>query len=102
VRDQTCDKHGACEGEYVVTLTSARKKRLLRLESGNGPIVTCQDATVTEYFDRFTAPNGDEWFSVTTVVDDPKYLNQTFVTSTHFKKEPDGSKWSPSPCRVSS
>jgi hypothetical protein len=59
-----------------------------------------QDATVTEYFDRFTAPNGDEWFSVTTVVDDAKYLNQTFVTSSHFKKEPDGSKWSPSPCRV--
>ena len=47
VRDQTCDKHGACEGGYVVTLTSARKKRLLRLESGSGPIVTCKDATVT-------------------------------------------------------
>ncbi len=61
-----------------------------------------QDATVTEYFDRFTAPNGDEWFSVTTVVDDAKYLNQTFVTSSHFKKEPDASKWSPSPCRVAS
>ena len=59
-----------------------------------------QDATVTEFFDRFTAPNGDEWFSVTTIVDDPKYLNQAFVTSTHFKKEPDGSKWSPSPCRM--
>jgi hypothetical protein len=59
-----------------------------------------QDATVTEYFDRFTAPNGDEWFSVTTIVDDPKYLNQAFVTSTHFKKEPDGSKWSPAPCRM--
>ncbi len=59
-----------------------------------------QDAEVTEYFDRFTAPNGDEWFTVTTVVHDTKYLNQDFVTSTHFKKEPDGSKWSPSPCRV--
>ncbi len=59
-----------------------------------------EDAVVTEYFDRFTAPNGDEWFSVTTVVNDPKYLNQEFVTSSHFKKEPDGSKWSPSPCRV--
>ncbi len=59
-----------------------------------------QDATVTEYFDRFTAPNGDEWFSVTTVVNDPKYLNQEFVTSSHFKKEPDGSKWDPTPCRV--
>ena len=59
------------------------------------------DATVTEYFDRFAAPNGDEWLTVTTVVDDEKYLNQSFVTSSHFKKEADGSKWSPSPCRTS-
>jgi hypothetical protein len=59
------------------------------------------EATVTEYFDRFAAPNGDEWLAVTTMVTDPKYLNQDFVTSSHFKKEPDGSKWSPSPCKVS-
>ena len=61
-----------------------------------------EGATVTEYFDRFAAPNGDEWFSVTTIVNDPKYLNQDFVTSSHFKKEADGSKWSPSTCRASS
>ena len=42
---------------------------------------------------------GDEWFSVTTIVDDPMYLNQPFVTSSHFKKEADNSKWAPSPCR---
>ena len=59
------------------------------------------DAEVTEYFDRFTTPNGDEWFSVTTIVHDPKYLNQDFVTSSHFKKEADGSKWSPTPCKPS-
>ena len=30
------------------------------------------------------------------MVDDPKYLNQPFVTSTHFRLEPDGaSKWNP-------
>ena len=46
-----------------------------------------ENATVTEYFDRFTAPNNDEWLVVTTIVTDPKYLNQDFVTSTHFKKE---------------
>ena len=61
-----------------------------------------ESATVTEYFDRFAAPNGDEWFSVTTIVNDPQYLNQDFVTSSHFKKEADGSKWSPSTCRASS
>jgi hypothetical protein len=60
------------------------------------------EAMITEYFDRFAAPNADEWLAVTTVVTDPKYLNQDFVTSSHFKKESDGSKWSPSPCKAAS
>lgn len=58
------------------------------------------ETTMTEYFDRFAAPNGGgEWLVVTTVVNDPKYLNQEFVTSTHFRKEPDASKWDPTPCK---
>jgi hypothetical protein len=57
-------------------------------------------ATMTEYFDRFATPGGDEWLVVTTVVADPKYLTQEFVTSTHFKKEADGAKkWDPTPCK---
>ena len=59
-----------------------------------------EDALVTEYYDRFKSTNGDEWFFVTTVVNDPKYLQQEFVTSSHFKKEPDGSRWSPTACRA--
>jgi hypothetical protein len=58
-----------------------------------------ENTTLTEYFDRFPAPNGDEWFVVTTIVSDPKYLTQDFVTSTHFKKEADGTKWAPKPCK---
>ena len=60
-----------------------------------------ESAALTEYFDRFPAPNGDEWLVVTTIVSDPKYLTQDFVTSTHFKKEPNGTKWAPSPCKAS-
>ena len=60
-----------------------------------------ENAVVTEYFDRHTESNGDEWFTVTTIVDDPKYLAQSFITSTHFKKEADGSKWNPTPCKAS-
>jgi hypothetical protein len=59
------------------------------------------DATVTEYFDRHREPNGDEWFTVTTIVHDPKYLMGDFITSTHFKKEPDASKFRPTPCTAS-
>lgn len=59
-----------------------------------------EQAVMTEYFTRMTAPNGDEWLVVTSIVDDPVYLNEPFVTSTHFKKEPDNSKFSPTPCVV--
>ena len=57
-----------------------------------------ENAMVTEYFDRHKESNGDQWLTVTTIVEDPKYLNQPFTTSSHFKKEPDGSKWRPTPC----
>lgn len=57
------------------------------------------DTNMTEYFDRFPAPNGDEWMVVTTIVEDPKYLREPFVTSSHFKREPNDSKWRPTACR---
>jgi hypothetical protein len=57
------------------------------------------NATLTEYITKVTEPDSAlQLLVVTTIVDDPQYLNQPFVTSTHFKKEPDGAKWSPSPC----
>jgi len=55
--------------------------------------------TVTEYFDRFPGPDGAEWFVVTTAVDDPEYLLTRFVTSSHFRREMDASKWNPRPCK---
>ena len=56
------------------------------------------NAVVKEDFDYFTERNGQPWFVVTTIVDDPIYLQEPFVTSSNFKKEPDGSKWRPRPC----
>jgi hypothetical protein len=57
------------------------------------------NATVTEYFDQFQDPtSGGDWFVVTTIVTDPQYLATPWVTTSHFKKEPDASKWNPEPC----
>jgi hypothetical protein len=56
--------------------------------------------TVTEFFDRFPVPDGSEWFVVTTQVVDPEYLLGRLVTSSHFRREPDASKWAPKPCRT--
>ncbi|HEY6509917.1 MAG TPA: hypothetical protein VIY56_17965 [Vicinamibacterales bacterium] len=56
-------------------------------------------AVVTEHFMRFAVPDDGEWLTVRTVVDDPTYLVQPFMTSTNFKREADGSKWNPKACR---
>jgi hypothetical protein len=54
------------------------------------------DAVLTEYWDVHR--EADEWLVVTSVVSDPKFLQQQYITSPNFKKEPDGSKWDPTPC----
>jgi len=60
-----------------------------------------ETATITEYFDKVgPEPNGDVVLLVRTVVEDPKYLQVPFITSTHFKLEKDGAKWNPSPCKI--
>jgi hypothetical protein len=53
---------------------------------------------LTEYWEVNKEPNGDQWLVVSTTVHDPVYLFQDWVTSLHFKKEPDASKWDPQPC----
>ena len=56
------------------------------------------NAMVTEYIHRLAQPNGDVYLVVTTIVEDPQYLTSRFARSSHFKREPDGAKWNPSPC----
>jgi len=58
------------------------------------------DATqLTEYFDLFPKlPNGDEWLVITAIVTDPRYLTERYITSSNFKREPDGAKWHPTAC----
>ena len=57
-----------------------------------------ENASVTEYFDIAPLPSGGQVLLVTTIVDDPQYLQQPFMVSSQFKKESDGSKWDPIPC----
>jgi hypothetical protein len=64
---------------------------------GKNGVPDSDETTVTEYFDRVSAYESD-WLTVLTIVDDPTYLTQQFITSTHFKREPDALKWMPTPC----
>ena len=74
-----------------------------RLRSGylrkNG-VPYSENATVEEFFDAFTEPNGDSWLVIDTIVTDPTYLTQPYVNSVAFKKQRDSSGWDPTPCRV--
>jgi len=56
--------------------------------------------TMTEYFDRITQPSGDTHLIVTTTIEDPEYLTQPYLYSTHFKRQADATGWAPRPCSV--
>jgi hypothetical protein len=86
---------GVAGGNLKVT-TAQLKPGYLRK---NG-VPYSETTTVTEYYNRHDEPNGDVWFTVTTVVDDPRYLAQPFITSSSFKKETDTAKWNPTPCQT--
>ena len=58
-----------------------------------------ENAVVTEYFDRVSG-FGTDYLAVTTIVEDPAYLNGPFMTTSQFMREPDGSKFKPSPCKT--
>ena len=78
-----------------VVTTHLREQYLRR----NGVPVS-ENAVVTEYFDVVPSPTGENWLIVKTVVDDPRYMTQSYIVSSQFKKEPDAAKWNPTPCEV--
>jgi len=82
----------AARGSLKVVTTNLRAGYLRK----NG-VPYSEQAVVTEYFDRFTM-FGNDYLQVETVVTDPTYLTTPFVVSNQFKREPDDSKWNPTPC----
>ena len=58
------------------------------------------NALMTEFFDRTSEANGDSWLIVTSIIEDPAYLNIPLMLSTHFKREPDGAKFNPRSCEI--
>ena len=59
-----------------------------------------ENATLQEYFDTFTEPEGTSWLVVTSIITDPTYLTGPYATTNHFKKIPDMQGWDPTPCRA--
>jgi hypothetical protein len=63
----------------------------------NGPPYS-GNTVLKEFLDLSIERNGDPWFVVTTIVEDPQNLTEPFVTSTNFKKQKDAAGWSPGAC----
>ena len=57
-----------------------------------------ENAVLTEHWDLYKRPNGEEWLTITTQVEDPQYLRTARLVAPVFKKEPNGAKWDPTPC----
>jgi len=55
-------------------------------------------AAMTEYWDLITESTGEQRLLMLLIVEDPQYLQQPWTVPVHFKKEPNGSKWDPTPC----
>jgi hypothetical protein len=56
------------------------------------------NTVLTEYWDVYKRPNGEEWLTITTHIEDPQYLREPRLVALPFKKEPNGAKWDPTPC----
>jgi hypothetical protein len=65
----------------------------------NNGVPFSANAVLTEYYDLHKDQNA-EYLTVLSVVEDPQYLYVPWVTSNHFRKEADGSKWDPQPCEL--
>ena len=86
---------GSAAGDLKVTTTRMRPGYLRK----NG-VPYSENATLEEYFDMFAEPNGDTWLVLDSIVRDPQYLTQPYLTSVAFKKLRDASGWDPTPCRT--
>ena len=55
-------------------------------------------AVLTEYFAHLMDDDGTRYLTVTTMLEDPVYLQQPWVRTSQFRKQPDAKGWNPTPC----
>jgi hypothetical protein len=92
---RTLDQKGNAQG-YLKVLTTDLKPGYLRK---NG-VPYGANTQVEEFFDSFKEPDGNTWLIVTTIVTDPEYLSQSYITSSQFRKLSGSTGWNPTPCEA--
>ena len=81
------------KGTLKVTTTHLKAGYLRR----NG-VPYSENTVLTEYYDMIKEHNGDIMLVVTTVTNDPQYLREPFIITSHFKKQAGDDGWKPTPC----
>jgi hypothetical protein len=84
---------GATDGALKVTTTNLKAGFLRK----NG-VPYSDNASLTEYYELITQPDGSPLLVVTISTTDPMYLRQPFVITSQFKKEASDAKWHPAEC----
>jgi hypothetical protein len=101
--ETVAEGQGVAAGRGSLGPTGSLKVVTTRMKPGylrrNG-VPYSANAVLTEFFDRTELPDGSSWLILTSIVNDPQYLQMPLVLSTQYKREADGSKFSPRPCEV--
>jgi hypothetical protein len=103
LQEATWQGESAAQWQYTVNppRTGELKVMTNRLRAGylrkNG-VPYSANTTMTEYYHRMTAPNGDVWLTVVAEIVDPENLREPFVQSTHFKRLAGNAAFKPEAC----
>jgi len=53
---------------------------------------------MTEHFRVHKELDNSEWIVFSQMIEEPQYLTQAYIVTYHFKKLPNFSSWTPTPC----
>ena len=103
--EATWQGQSVAEWQYTVNPPRTGELKVVtnRLRAGylrkNG-VPYSANTTMTEYYHRMTAPNGDVWLTVVAEITDPENLREPFVQSTHFKRLAANATFKPEACEA--
>jgi len=85
----------APQGKGTLKVTTTHLKAGYLRKNG---VPYSENAVLTEYYDMIREHNGDLLLVVMIVMNDPQYLREPFIITSHFKKQANDAGWKPTPC----
>ena len=89
------DSNAPPQGKGSLKVTTSHLKAGYLRKNG---VPYSENASLTEYYDMLKERNGDVMLVVTIVTNDPQYLREPFIITSHFKKQASDAGWNPTSC----